>query len=85
MRRLVVPALILMIAFFAFPKLYGKSDWFTPMPSLQAMESQIKFNYARLVELIRFQRPSLSPFSIPYLTIMEVREEASTLQVHNTQ
>ncbi len=76
LKRFVV-ALILIVAFFAIPQLGEKLDWSTPLPSLQEMGKQIKFAFRSLKGLTRFQRPSLSALSIPYLTIMEVREEAS--------
>jgi hypothetical protein len=48
------------------------------------MERQVKFGLENL-RAFRFQSPSLSPFSIPYLTIKEVREEAGLLEQHALQ
>jgi hypothetical protein len=80
MKRLVVPTLILVVAFFTFPHAGGTSQWPAPVPSLGEMKSQIQSDLRRLAKAVRFQRPSLSPLSIPYLTIMEAREEAALLQ-----
>jgi hypothetical protein len=80
MKRLVVPTLILIVAFFTFPHAGGTLAWPAPAPSFGEMKSQIQSDLRRLAEAVRFQRPSLSPLSIPYLTIMEAREEAALLQ-----
>jgi hypothetical protein len=79
-KRFVAPALIIVFAFLTFPRPGGGPRWFTPVPSLREMESQVVFGLQRLARDIQFQTPEMSPFSIPYLTMREVREAARNLQ-----
>ena len=80
-----VPALILIVAFFAIAKLDGKMAWSTPLPTLQEMERQVRFDFERLGNVFQFESPSMSRFSITYLTIKEVRQDALLLQGMNLQ
>ncbi len=85
MKRLVVPVLILIVAFFAFPQSGAMLGWFLPLHSLKEMQHQAWFDSGSIGNVFRFQSPSMSPFSIPYLTIKEVREDALLLQGINPQ
>src|SRR5208282_5559411 len=83
-RRPLAPMLILIAALFGLVKSGGKLEWSSVAPSFQDMERRVRFGLESL-KTIRFQSPSLSPFSIPYLTIKEVREEASLQEQHALQ
>jgi len=41
-----------------------------------------KFNSQKLKEVFRFQSPSMSHLSIPYLTIMDIQLEVSSIRGH---
>jgi hypothetical protein len=95
MKKLVVSAVLLTFAFFALAQLGSKVDCSASIPSLQNVESRIrtlqtefamarerKFDSEKMKEIFRFQSPSMSRFSIPYLTIMDIRLEASSLHRH---
>jgi hypothetical protein len=77
MKRLVVSTLILIALSFAFSRFSGTLPLFTTLPSFQEVERQIGYDFSSLAGSIRFQRPSLSPLSIAFLTIMQAREEAA--------
>ena len=74
-KRPLVPTLILIAASFMLLQSGGKRERLSVVPSFQEMARQVRFGLESL-KAIRFQSPSLSPFSIPYLTIKEAREEA---------
>ena len=76
MKSPLFPTLILIAASLAVLQPGGKPAWSSVAPSFQEMERQVKFGLENL-KTFRFQAPTLSPFSIPYLTIKEVREEAN--------
>ena len=95
MKKLIVSVVLLTFAFFALPQLGSKVDLSASMPSLQNVENRIRtlqtefamirerqFDSEKMKEIFRFQGPSMSRFSIPYLTIMDIRLEASSLHGH---
>jgi len=67
--------LLLILAFYAFPQFGNRIVWSTPAPTLHEVENQIKAFKAAF----RFQSPSLSHLSIPYLSILAVQREAKSL------
>jgi hypothetical protein len=69
-------AITLIFAFFALPQGASAGHWWMPAPSVWEVESRIK----ALKNVFRFQSPALSPVSIPFLSILAVRLEASSLQ-----
>jgi hypothetical protein len=83
-KRPLVPTLILIAASFALLRPGGGLVWSSVAPSFQEMERQVKVGLESL-RAFRFQAPSLSPLSIPYLTIKEAREEASLQQQNALQ
>jgi hypothetical protein len=95
MKKLVVSAVLLTFAFFALPQLGSKVDWSALIPIPQNVESRIrtlqtefaliketKFDSEKMKGIFRFQSPSMSRFSIPYLTILDIRLEADSFYEH---
>jgi hypothetical protein len=86
MRNLFAFLFLPIFALFAFPQLGSKVCLPMTGPSLQQIESQIRAwrieitAINKMKEDFRFQSPSMSHISIPYLSILAVQLEASSVQ-----
>jgi hypothetical protein len=75
MKKLFGFIVLLTLAFYAFPQFGNRIAWSTPAPTFQEVENRIR----ALKDAFRFQSPSLSHLSIPYLSILAVQLEATSL------
>jgi len=79
MKKLFGFTLLLVLAFYVFPQIGNRIVWSTPAPTLREVESEIR----TLTEAIRFESPSPSRLSLPYLSILAVQLEATSLAKHH--
>ena len=81
MKKRVAPTIVLIAVFLSFLEFGAKAS----LPNLQALEHQLRFDLQSLGNVFEFQSPSMSHFSITYLTIEEVRRDALLLQSMSLQ
>jgi len=75
-RRALASALILTAALALSRSAHGPESS-ALLPRLQEVGRQLEFDFRSLSGIVQFHSPSMSRLSIPYLTIQELKAEAS--------